>query len=98
MNSSTNLIRKKFLKRLEILNMLNFLKDQYVNWERGPLAIRGLRDARDIDLVVSKALWMDLRQKHALEVPKKDKIHIDEIIADGDVLEGFPSMKLSWRM
>ena len=107
-------MKQQFLKKLEKLDHLNFPKDQYLIWGSGPLAIRGLREARDVDLIVTKNLWDDLIKKYTPEGPKKNNIKIadieiwndllnltdkiDEIIADSDSIEGFPFMKLSYTV
>ena len=107
-------VKKGFLEKLKALAALDFPEDQYVIWGSGPLAIRGLREARDIDLVVTKDFWDKLVQKYPPEGPKKNKIkigeieiwrdllnltdQIDAIIADCEIIEGFPFMKLAYTL
>jgi len=60
------------LKFIEELKALNLPAGQYAIFGSGPLAIRNLRDAGDIDLVVTQELWDKLAQKYPLT--KKETI------------------------
>jgi len=44
-------IKNNFLKELEELKKLNIPADSYAVFGSGPLAIRGIREARDIELI-----------------------------------------------
>ena len=114
MDSFKKTIKAKFLEKLKPLKELNLPSHHYLIWGSGPLAIRGLRMARDIDLIVTKSLWNELTKKYVPEGPKENKIkiryieiwkdllnltdRIDDIIADRDMLDGFPFMKLSYTL
>lgn len=105
---------ESFLDKLKVLKSLDLLEDQYLIWGSGPLAIRKLREARDIDIVVTKKLWVELAKKHPIVGSKKNLIRIDDIeiwsdllnltdrlesiIADREIIEGFPFMKLSYTL
>jgi hypothetical protein len=105
---------KTFLKRLENVAKLNLPIDQYLIWGSGPLAIRGIREARDIDIIVTGDLWKKLIKKYEPVGLKKNNINIDdieiwndllsltnrmdEIITDREIIHGFPFMKLSYTL
>ena len=98
-----------FLERLKDLERLNLPKDQYLIWGSGPLAIRGLREGKDIDLIVSNQLWQHLVKDYTLLSKNMIRIgdieiwndclnltsKIDEMISHPDVIEGFPFMTLT---
>lgn len=77
-------------------------------WGSGPLAIRAIRESKDIDLLVPKQLWNQLAQTYPASSEKMIRIgdieiwndclnithKIDEIIAHPDVIECFPFMML----
>lgn len=105
-------IRAAYVEKLEALKGLDLPEGQYLIWGSGPLAIRGLREGRDVDLVVTEKYWRQLIQKHPVEGEKKNRIDlgnveiwsdlmnltdiIDEMIANCDWFEGQPFMKLSY--
>lgn len=53
-------ISQTYLQSLNDLLDLSLPNENYLIWESGPLAIRGVREARDIDLLVTKDLWKQL--------------------------------------
>ena len=53
------------------LKSLNLPTDQFAVMSSGVLAVRGLREARDLDLVVTRRLWVALSSKYPVE--KHDK-------------------------
>lgn len=53
-----------YQRRLDALKALGLPNDQYAVFGSGPLAIRGLREAQDIDLVVREPLWSRLCARH----------------------------------
>lgn len=70
----------KFTILLEELDKLDLPKDKYAITSSGPLAVRGIREAKDIDLVVTEDLWQELGKKyHIEEKPVCDIIHIGNI-------------------
>lgn len=104
----------EFLKMLVPVSDLRLPPDQYLIWGSGPLAMRGLRAAADVDLVVRKVLWDRLVQTYGADGPTKNRIklgnveiwknltnltdRIDEIISDAEIIEGFPFMKLRYTL
>lgn len=69
-----------FLTLLEELDKLDLPKDKYAITSSGTLAIRGIRQAKDIDLVVTEDLWEELGAKYGIkEKPICDSIHLDDI-------------------
>lgn len=51
---------------LEEFALLNLPKDEYVLVGSAPLAIREIRDAQDLDILVSDKLWAELAQKRPI--------------------------------
>ena len=104
--------RDEFLVKLEALRALGLSEGQYLIWGSGPLAMRGLRLGRDVDLLVTRDVWEKLAQKHEVGGEKKNVIllrevevwgdcmnltgRVDEMIEDCDWIEGFPFMKLGY--
>lgn len=105
-------IRKDYLEKLEKLQNLELPEGQHLIWGSGPLAIRGLREGRDVDLLVTASYWEKLAQEYPVQGEKKNLISlgdvevwsecmnltplIDEMIKNCDWVEGFPFMKLSY--
>ena len=56
-----------FQNLLKELDALNFPAEKYAITSSGPLAVRGIRPARDIDLVVMDDLWLELGQKYPIK-------------------------------
>src|SRR3989344_5711621 len=56
----------KFELLLKELKSLNLPTDQFAVMSSGVLAVRGLREARDLDLVVTRKLWQSLSSKYPL--------------------------------
>lgn len=50
------------------LKKLDLPKDQFVVVGSGPLAIRGIREAKDLDIIVTGSLWDELAKKHPVEL------------------------------
>lgn len=57
------------------LNALEISKEQYLIYGSGPLAVRGLRENNDIDILVTEKVWKELIKKH----PTLDSIGIDDV-------------------
>ena len=90
------------------------MKDQYIIWGSGVFAIRGLRKANDIDIIVNKECWNKLIKKYPPHGEKVNLIkmndieiwndcmnlteQIDQMIKDKDVIEGYPFMKLKYTI
>lgn len=104
-------ITQTYLDKLVKLEKLKLNKNQYLIWGSGPLAIRGIRSSRDIDIVVSKDLWKQLIIKYKFHRSQKDLINIedieiwnsclnlsdriDEMLLNKDIIFNYPFMKLS---
>jgi len=98
------------MRYLDEVKRLNLPKDKFAIFGSGPIAIRGLREARDIDLIVKKDLWNELKNRFPLKKGKDDLLHagnvdilfkwvngvwdIDELIDTADVFEGIRFVKL----
>ena len=46
------------------LKALNLPLGHYAIFGSGPLAVRGIREAADLDIIVSESLWKELLPKH----------------------------------
>lgn len=71
-----------FPKLLQELKALNLPNDQYVIIGSGPLAVRNLREAQDLDILASDSLWNELSQKYPVipqNPPDIEKIQIGNI-------------------
>lgn len=56
----------KFFVNLRFFDKLNFFIDDYIIVGGGPLAVRKIRDADDIDIIVKESLWNKLVLKHEI--------------------------------
>ena len=97
---------------LSELKRLKFPRAEFAIFGSGPLAIRNLREAKDIDIVVKKGLWKKLVKKYKIkkvshgEFIKIGKIEIgkecwpfedsEELIDTADIIEGFRFVKLKF--
>jgi hypothetical protein len=61
------------LNYIEELTGLNLPSGQYAIFGSGPLAIRNLRDAGDIDIIVTQELWEKLAKTHPQTVKETIK-------------------------
>ena len=50
--------------QIENLKNLSLPKSDFIVVSSGSLAIRGIRDAKDIDVIVTPFLWSELARKH----------------------------------
>ncbi|GAF93599.1 unnamed protein product, partial [marine sediment metagenome] len=55
------------MKYLDELKRLDLPKDKYAIFGSGPLAIRGLRENRDLDIIVKPELWEKLVNEYPIE-------------------------------
>jgi tRNA A-37 threonylcarbamoyl transferase component Bud32 len=99
----------KFQKQIVELKKLNFPLTDYAVFGSGPLAVHGIRESRDIDIIVKPRLWKEISKKYPLE--KKDLIQIgnvevyknwmpwiknsNKLIENADIIEGIKFVKLS---
>lgn len=67
-------------KLLKELDSLNLPKDEYAIISSGVLAIHNIREANDLDIIVTDKVWDKLSQGHPVEhLPTTDKISIGNI-------------------
>lgn len=100
----------QFQKQLSKLKKLNLPIDKYAVFGSGPIAIRGIRDSKDIDVIVKQDLWRELIKKYPKENKDLIKIgliefspewfpefkNINELIDNADVLNGIRFVKLKY--
>lgn len=72
------------MKYLNELKKLNLPKGKYAVFGSGPLAIRGLRENKDIDIMVKSGLWKELKKKYPDRI-KKTKDNKAESIHLGNI-------------
>ena len=107
-HSSKIKIRKAFFQKLEELKCLKLPPGEYAITGSGPMAIRGLREAHDIDVVVKKTLWLELLKRFS----PYDRQHIrignieiwgdflnltermEDVIDSAELLAGYPFVTL----
>lgn len=101
---------QKFKEQLAELEKLDLPKDKYAIFGSGPLAIRGVRDSEDIDIIVKPELWEELIQKYPLEKDTLIKIgpieiyknwspwfkDTNKLIDDADIFENHRFVKLKY--
>ncbi len=67
---------------LNELAALNLPQNEYVVIGSGPLAVRNLREAQDLDILASDSLWKDLSKKYPItpqKPPDIEKISVGNI-------------------
>jgi hypothetical protein len=103
-----NGFKENFLQKLKALDSLHLSAGNYAICGSGPLAIRNLRSADDIDIVVRSGLWATLSKKYK----PYDELHIrigtievwgdfinlthrlEEIIDNAELMDGYPFVTL----
>ncbi len=69
---------------LKLLSKLNFPKDEYYVLSGASMVIRGIRkQAKDLDLCISKELFKKIKDKYSLSEDKKNEYgfyHISDLI------------------
>ncbi len=76
------------MKYLDELKKLNLPKDKYAVFGSGPLAIRGLRENKDIDIIVKLDLWQRLKKKYPDKIKKTEDDKAESIyIGNIQILE-----------
>jgi hypothetical protein len=84
--------------------------DSYIIAGSGTLAIRNIRKARDIDILVNDQAWKTLQTQHEVSGPRQNRIligkveiwndwpmldaSVDEIVSHREIIDGFPFMSL----
>ncbi|MGC9309784.1 MAG: hypothetical protein ACP5D2_03775 [Candidatus Nanoarchaeia archaeon] len=98
----------RFKQQLEDLKQLNLSNDKFAIFGSGCLAVRGIRDSNDIDIIVKEDLWKDLLERYGeyrKGVIKIGNIEVcqdfspcddncEELIDDCDIFEGLRFVKL----
>ncbi len=70
------MIFKEFLKELKELKLP---EEKYAVFGSGPLAVRGIRDSSDLDIIVKKDLWDKLCLKHSPQLEPVPCIKVGNI-------------------
>ncbi|HOA47312.1 MAG TPA: zinc ABC transporter substrate-binding protein [Candidatus Pacearchaeota archaeon] len=68
-------MNKKFEKLLDELRKLDLPDGKYAILGSGPLAVRGIREARDLDIIVTDDLYKKLQKEYS----QNDKIKLGKI-------------------
>jgi len=98
------------MKYLNELKKLRMPKDKFAVFGSGPMAIRNLRKAKDIDIIiVSRGLWNKLKKKHPSAGKSIKLKHIEifkdwlpwirnseKLIKDADIINGIRFVKLEY--
>jgi hypothetical protein len=100
------------MKYLDELRMLNLPKKEYVVFGSGPMAIRGIKENEDIDILVSANIWNSLYDKCKkgksisgdeclkighIEIFKTwPYVDVKRVIADSEMINGIPFAKLEY--
>lgn len=101
---------KDFLTKLNELKKLKLPQKDYAIFGSGPLAIRGIRDSRDIDIIVKQSLWDKLAKKYPIKNGKLIELgfmeifrdwspffnEVDNLIDDSDLFQGIQFVKLKY--
>ena len=107
-------MKKQLLEKLKDFDQLNVPGDQYLIWGSGPMAVREMRPARDVDILVSQEYWERLAQKYSVHGENKNLIRIgvfeiwkdcrdltgkiEQMLKDRDVIDGYSFMKLCYTI
>lgn len=91
---------------------LNLLEGKFAIFGSGPLAVREIREARDVDIIAKKDLWEQLAEKYPVSGEKKNLIKIEnievwkdwtnlsdkiyEMIDTSDIIDSLPFVKLRY--
>ena len=99
---------KDFKNKIKIIDKIGLPKDSYSIFGSGPMAIRGLREGRDVDIIVKPELWEILIKKYSKKYENRiDLDHLEiyknwlpwfndanELIEESDIIEGYKFVKL----
>ena len=66
------------MKYLEELKKLNLPADKFAVFGSGHVGIRGLKESSDIDLIVTKDLWEELKEKFPFAEGRDDHLVLSE--------------------
>jgi len=99
------------LPYLDELRLLNLPDKQYAIFGSGPMAVRGLRQAHDLDLLIKKDLWDELAKIYPLHEKgvalRAGHIELfshwepwfkdtDQLIETAEVIDGLPFVRLEY--
>ncbi|HPN14726.1 MAG TPA: hypothetical protein PLF71_01225 [bacterium] len=99
------------LPYLDELRLLNLPDKQYAIFGSGPMAVRGLRQAHDLDLLIKKDLWDELAKIYPLDEKgvalRAGHIELfshwepwfkdtDQLIETAEVIDGLPFVRLEY--
>jgi len=98
------------MKFLDELKALNLPVDKFAIFGSGPMAVRGIRETNDLDIIVKPDLWEELKGRYPLNPEKFSSIQIGNIevynhwgvwfkdiiklIDEADIIDGFRYVKL----
>lgn len=77
--------QKEFKELLDEFRKLKLPEEEYVIYGSGPLAIRGIRKAKDLDVVVTKRLFQKLKEKYSENFKKDPKKRFKEKLKIGKI-------------
>ena len=100
---------ENFLKAVERLRLP---KNQFAIFGSGPLSVRNLREANDVDLIVKEPLWNELSHRYSVMEKRLIKIGETEIYKDwkpwfkdvnllidsADIINGYRFVKLQYLL
>jgi len=71
----------KFKQLFLELKDLNFARDDFAIFGSGPMAVRGIKESRDLDIVVKNQLWKKLIKNHKVYFSQMggECLHLGEI-------------------
>ncbi len=100
------------MRFIDELKKLNLPLGKYAIFGSGPLAIRGLRENNDIDIIVTDKLWLDLTKKFSSYKVASNHLRIGHIsifhnwlpwfpdashlIHEAEIIQGLPFVKLKY--
>jgi len=95
------------MKFIEELKKLNLPQDKFAIFSSGCMAIRNLRENKDIDILVREDLWQELIKNHSLnekgmieignvEISRtvKHLTNIDKLIDNAEIINGLRFVRL----
>ena len=102
------MFKSEFLNMLKAVDALHLPQGGYAITGSGPLVIRNVRAAHDVDVVVKQALWHELCKKYTSYDEHHIKIgdleiwgdflnltpRLDEVIDVAEMIDGYPFVSL----
>ncbi|MFP4523808.1 MAG: hypothetical protein ACLFO2_00635 [Candidatus Woesearchaeota archaeon] len=81
------------MRYLDELKALDLPPDRYVVSGSGPLAVRGIRENRDIDLVLSAGLWEALKEDYPFN--RNGGLQLSEHV---EAFPRWPGVEKPWKL